>query len=190
MPFLTGEPAVRQDGDRTWKLLEPIEYQGKHETFRVSAGFETDFASVPRLVTWLVPTYGRYTKAAILHDYLCTESHLGRFDRADADGIFRRAMRELNVGFLRRWLMWVAVRFGGGWKNFWKPNALFGVGVLLLGLVAAGFLVVPVVVVFAWSLAFWFLEWLVYVPLRVFGKSPKKAPDAKQVNAPKGLRGT
>jgi Protein of unknown function (DUF1353) len=50
-------------------------------------------------------------------------------DRLDADGIFRAAMRELEVPFLRRRIMWAAVRWGaltkpdgrrGWWKEAWR----------------------------------------------------------------------
>ena len=33
--------------------------------------FRTDLASVPRFLSWLFPRYGKYTKAAVIHDYLC-----------------------------------------------------------------------------------------------------------------------
>jgi hypothetical protein len=78
------------------KLLEALNYQGERDLFKVPAGFVTDFASVPGLFTWLVPRYGRFTKAAILHDFLCDEAKEGRFIRSQADGIFRRVMRELG----------------------------------------------------------------------------------------------
>ncbi|CAN5747023.1 hypothetical protein BH24ACT4_BH24ACT4_17900 [soil metagenome] len=98
---------LRVIGDTEWELLEPLTYEGRHETFTIPAGSRTDLASVPAPFTWLVPTYGRYTKSAILHDFLW---RTGAVPRADADGIFRRSMRELGVPILRRWLMWAAVR--------------------------------------------------------------------------------
>ena len=113
------------------KLLEALNYQGERDLFKVPAGFVTDFASVPGLFTWLVPRYGRFTKAAILHDFLCDEAKEGRFIRSQADGIFRRVMRELGVGFIRRWVMWAAVRLGSGWGVF-QPNLWQFLLVLLL----------------------------------------------------------
>ena len=81
--------------------------------FVVPAGFRTDFASVPRVVTWLVPRFGAYTLAAILHDWLVTEGlRTGVVTSRQADGIFRRVMRESGVPVLRRWLMWAGVRWG------------------------------------------------------------------------------
>src|SRR5262245_18238032 len=47
-----------------------------------SPPFKTDLASVPRCLTWLFPRYGKYTKAAVVHDYLCQNF---RNRQADAD---------------------------------------------------------------------------------------------------------
>ncbi len=83
--------------------------------------FSTDLASVPRSLTWLFPRYGKYTKAAVLHDFLCQNfrdapsissaapSLLPLTDRSDADEVFLLLMTELGVPRLRRWLMWGAV---------------------------------------------------------------------------------
>ncbi len=46
-------------------------YSGSDGCFTVPAGFVTDFATVPQIIQWLIPTYGKYTLAAILHDDLC-----------------------------------------------------------------------------------------------------------------------
>ncbi|CAN5719477.1 hypothetical protein BH10ACT1_BH10ACT1_06040 [soil metagenome] len=108
MGFVDGEAVdLRVTGDREWELLQPLTYEGREQTFVVPAGSSTDLASVPGLLTWLVPRYGRYTKSAILHDFLW---RTGAVPRSDADGIFRRSMRELGVPILRRWAMWGAVR--------------------------------------------------------------------------------
>lgn len=88
MPFVGDQVAVRQDGVKTWRLLEPLRYEANRECFLVPTGSVTDFASVPRPLTWLVPTYGRYTRCAVLHDFLCEAAKTKRFSRYDADGIF------------------------------------------------------------------------------------------------------
>jgi len=68
--------------------------------------FTTDLASVPQLLTWLVPKSGRHLPAALIHDGLVRDPDIDRFD---ADRIFRDAMGDLGVGLIRRWLMWTAV---------------------------------------------------------------------------------
>lgn len=123
MPFTTSL-VVQQVGDDTWVLVEDLVYEGNVDTFTVTAGTPTDFASVPKPFRWLVPKYGRYNKAAVLHDWLWKMARRGEFSRCDADGIFRRTMRELEVPFLLRWLMWTAVRWGSwlrgcGPREFW-----------------------------------------------------------------------
>jgi hypothetical protein len=125
----------------------------------VPAGFVTDFASVPGLFTWLVPRYGRFTKAAILHDFLCDEAKEGRFIRSQADGIFRRVMRELGVGFIRRWVMWAAVRLGSGWSVF-QPNLWQFLLVLLIAAPTAAFVLTPTVVILVALAVFWIVELL------------------------------
>jgi hypothetical protein len=48
-----------------------------------------------------------------VHDYLCTigiGTH--QISSRDADGVFRRVLRELDVLFAQRWMMWAGVRWG------------------------------------------------------------------------------
>lgn len=108
-----GPVHVVEDGDY-WLLLAPLTYQGKYETFVIPAGFRTDFASVPHALTWLVPRTGIFNRAAVLHDHLCR--HPRPVSLKDADGIFRRVLRELGVGPVRRWIMYAGVRIGHGFR--------------------------------------------------------------------------
>jgi Asp-tRNA(Asn)/Glu-tRNA(Gln) amidotransferase A subunit family amidase len=88
------------------------------EDIAVPAGFVTDFASVPWGFWNLEPPLGDAGKAAVVHDYLyATRGLQGRFSRAQADGIFREALRALGVPLCKRALLWAAVRLGGagGW---------------------------------------------------------------------------
>lgn len=117
-------PASRYD----FVVMEPViwrgEYGGTDVQVEAKEGFETDLASVPRFMVWLIPRYGQYTRAAIIHDYLCQRGAgpvdperpypapygpLNLRDRSDADAVFRRIMRLVGVPRARRWLMWSAV---------------------------------------------------------------------------------
>src|SRR5215467_3338134 len=91
---------VEEISEQIWRLLKSIDYDGMVDHFQVPIGQKTDFASVPRVFIWFLPRYGRYTKAAILHDYLWEVQVPKGMSRLDADGIFRQAMRELGVPFL------------------------------------------------------------------------------------------
>ncbi|UOY03038.1 DUF1353 domain-containing protein [Blastococcus sp. PRF04-17] len=131
--------------DETWALVDELVYQGNRQRFVVPAGFRTDFATVPRVVTWLVPRFGAYTLAAILHDWLVTDGlRSGAVTSNDADGIFRRVMRESGVPVIRRWLMWAGVRWGAlanpRRRAGWSSSAP---GVLLISAVAAPLVVPP-----------------------------------------------
>lgn len=76
----------------------------------VPQGFETDFASVPRLFWRIVPPWGRYSPAAVVHDYLY---HTGKVSRKKADGIFLELMAKLAVPLWKRYVMYWAVRLFG-----------------------------------------------------------------------------
>lgn len=97
-----------------WRTLEELDYiRPNGEVIKVPTGFITDFASVPRPLWSLLPPFGRYTAAAVLHDF---EYWRQNRERVDADRIFMEAMIELNVKRWRRWSMHRAVRMGG-----WRP---------------------------------------------------------------------
>ncbi|AEH08021.1 MULTISPECIES: DUF1353 domain-containing protein [Protofrankia] len=188
MPFLSDRIAVEEIDDIRWRLLEPVSYEGKEQVFTVPTGFTTDFASVPRFLTWLVPTYGRYTKAAILHDWLWKLTDAGDFDHADADGIFRWAMRELDVAFLRRWLMWAAVRLAGvrksGLSTLWRPG--FGQLAALVAVTLPGFLfvLVPGCVVLAALFVFYLAESTAFLILKIGSRRAPTGKPVKKVNPP------
>jgi hypothetical protein len=180
---------VRQVSEQDWLTLRALTYHAKRARFVVPVHVGTDFASVPREFVWFIPRYGIYTKAAILHDYLCrVEVPAGRISRIDADGIFRQAMRELGVPFLRRWIMWAAVRWGAltrqadrrdWWQEAWR--------VALVTLLALP-IIAPAAVVIAMSRVAWYLvEWITLIPLEVtrwIQKQTNPNRPVKRVNKP------
>ncbi|MFC4373053.1 DUF1353 domain-containing protein [Nocardia halotolerans] len=177
MAFVGGGPVVEELDAKFWRLTEPLTYRGAVETFTVPAGFRTDFASVPRALVWLIPRYGDYTRAAILHDYLCRTGEVGP---ADADGLFRRSLREAGVSVPRRWMMWAAVRLGSRLRGA-------SVGAVLVWLLVAVptliFLAVPVLVVTAALLVFWLVELVFWAAGRMTGRTSTPPPDAQMKTA-------
>jgi hypothetical protein len=179
MPF-EGPVVVREaEGAEAseWELLEPLAYLGRTDRFVVPQGFVTDFASVPRPLTWLIPRYGRYTKAAILHDWLCRRCAAGEFSWVDADGIFRRVLHEQGVPLLRRWTMWTAVRLHsivrGDPRTLWTQGAGDAIRLVLLTIASAVFLVVPFLVVTLWLGLAWLAEAIAWLPARITAKGEK-----------------
>ncbi len=147
------ELAVEAVEATLWRLTRPLVYTGSRgDTWTVPAGYVTDFASIPRLMHWLNLPYGPYTRAAVLHDHLL--GLIGHPDPAaavssrDADGVFRLAMQELGVGWLKRWSMWAAVRVGAlvnprraPGRQFWRDApAVLAISVGALPLLLPGVL--------------------------------------------------
>ena len=101
---------------RTQRLDEPLLY--RHEPcwtiIQIPIGFVTNYASTPRCLWAIFPPQGKWSKAAVLHDFLYSAKTTSRFM---ADGMFRDAMRELGVPLWRRVLMFYAVR-AFGWINW------------------------------------------------------------------------
>jgi hypothetical protein len=160
MPFQT-KPIVRPIDAVRWELIAPVVYDGKYESFYVPAGYITDFATVPRIVSWLIPRYGDYTPAAIVHDWLITDKlPYHEIASYDVDGIFRRIMQELGVDWLTRWRMWAGVRWGAlfnpkrAYNRHFKMDALkvIGISVMVLPVVLPGILGVGISLVIDWCL--------------------------------------
>lgn len=126
------------------RLTAPLIYQSDTlGTIEVPAGFETDYASVPRLPFVYLLFGGIGDEEAVLHDYLYTPPHRTHNDcgrvvsRCEADRMFRgaryasayRAMatyesvNPLTVlgncwAYIGAWCMWAGVRCFG-WR-YWR----------------------------------------------------------------------
>lgn len=104
---------------REWRLEQPFFYEagslGSGRVISVPVGFVTDGASVPRPLWWLLPAWGRYSRAALIHDFLCVQlnantPHVEATTRRLADAIFYEAMGVCGTKWLVRNMMWLAVR--------------------------------------------------------------------------------
>ena len=108
---------VTRRPDGRWVLLSPLVY---HSDLReiggvhVPTGFDTDFASVPRLpfMFWLLGDRGH--PAAVVHDYLYRKAIV---TRSVADAVFYEALRVDGEGMISAFLMWTGVRMGG-WVSY------------------------------------------------------------------------
>lgn len=107
-------------GAGDWLLLAPLVYDTGILRIEVPEGFRTDFASVPQGLRSFVSTIGGHTKPAVIHDWLYRTQPAG-VTRRDADYLFRRGMREMGVGLIRRNMAYMAVR-AGGWIS-WSRSA-------------------------------------------------------------------
>src|SRR5256885_7105310 len=64
------------DGN-TWVIMRDFGYEvgaeGSGDRVDVAIGFQTDFATVPRPLWIVLPKWGRYGNAAVIHDWLYWE---------------------------------------------------------------------------------------------------------------------
>jgi hypothetical protein len=97
-----------------WHLITPFTARWRNYEFTVPLGFETDMASIPRGLQWLIPQVGRHNQPSILHDYCYrVRPTPTRLNRRDYDRLFRDAMKSTGVTWWRRYLIWLAVRLFG-----------------------------------------------------------------------------
>lgn len=119
MPFLVpnDELVVENIGDRKWEVHSPLTYSFKHNDEQVAVtvpvGYKTDFASVPRLFWIVFPPDGKYTKAAVIHDYLCDNPRKFTSNRKETDHVFLKAMLETGVSHFKAMILFSAVRLYG-----------------------------------------------------------------------------
>lgn len=101
-----------------FKLVEGFEYylqETPSHIVQVPAGFITDGTTVPNVLWFLLPPWGVYGQAAVLHDYLLdvrTVSVNGEFykvDRDQARRIFNEALKVLKAPFITRWILTAGV---------------------------------------------------------------------------------
>lgn len=113
-----------------WELLTPLTYvTGSGYKIIVPAGFQTDFASIPRIFWGLYGfnPYGPAKFPAVVHDYLYSLRG-GRFpdgsegfDRRESDDILREALQLVGERRSIRDTIYYAVRLFGGWHSRKQP---------------------------------------------------------------------
>lgn len=104
---------------KNFVVQKPFEYyvdRNKKLTFKIPKGFVTDFASVPRVFWALLPPWGKYGKAAILHDYLYRNKPL---KRSACDRIMFEAMEVLAVPYWQKYLIYYNLKLFG-WLGWYK----------------------------------------------------------------------
>ncbi|MFG1358036.1 DUF1353 domain-containing protein [Xanthobacter pseudotagetidis] len=120
-------PSIR-NGRSLWALHDDLSYRPSNgdDIITVRKGAVTDLTSVPRFAWMLIPPDGPWVKAAVIHDYLYRTRGTGiiwdkpsshtrptPYSRAEADWILRDALENRGVGWLKRNIIWAAVRIGG-----------------------------------------------------------------------------
>ena len=98
----------------TLRLAEPYSWDGA----TVPRGFETDGASIPRAFWIYVHPFYDGLRAALLHDQ---DYRVQDKTRKEADALFYRRLVMLGIRRSKAWVLWLALRAGGG--RAWKQRA-------------------------------------------------------------------
>lgn len=122
--FTTPLDLQANDDGVTFTLLSEFIYELGSDPNRlivVPKGFRTDFASVPQIFWNILPPWGKYGKAAVLHDFLYKKQE---FNRKFCDDLLLEAMTALDVPAWKRNLIYWGVRLGGfvAWNEHTKEN--------------------------------------------------------------------
>jgi hypothetical protein len=115
------------DDPGVWYLDQSYTRETSIGTVTVPAGFKWDGASVPRILWSIIPAWGSYSGAALVHDWLY-RSHLvtscassrKKVTKQQADRVFYELMLKDGVAKSKAWAMWQAVALCGG--KAWSQN--------------------------------------------------------------------
>lgn len=117
-------------GSDHWRVLTPFSYRIDGESYvTIPAGYLTDGASVPQLFWNMIPPWGKYGQAAVVHDLLCEYLVVVRngvpetISRARCDEILNEAMISLRVPLAKRWMIYGAVTAYRWTIGTQKPSA-------------------------------------------------------------------
>ena len=104
-------PSLVQVDDNLWMVCMEFSYTSDDGTRYVApAGLLTDLTSIPRPLWNILPPFGRYSGAAVIHDALY-QAQLTTKEKAD--DILAEALDMANVPHLVKQLIVEGVRVGG-----------------------------------------------------------------------------
>lgn len=114
MAFQQTPMKVESDDGRNFTLLEPYNYLCRSgELITIPAGTTSDGASTPRELWASIPPFGKYWKAAILHDYLYRVTNR---PKAECDNLLLEAMESLGVNEIEAHAIYEGVNLAGKWS--------------------------------------------------------------------------
>lgn len=118
--------------DNCWIVQEPLIWEDEKHEIRVLKGFDFDFASIPNIITNILPKDGQeYDRAACLHDALYSSQ---RLPKSECDRLFYEAMLFDGVNKFKAKSMYLAVKLFGGmayssadYTDYYKSKVILGV---------------------------------------------------------------
>ena len=115
MSSFTDKLLVEPTDDGTkWIIKRAFDYhvgnEFSHDVIHIPEGYITDFASIPRVLWSVLPPFGRYSQAAVVHDYLCDTRTRSSKETHD---MFMEMMEVLGVSRWKRYPMYYGVKCCG-----------------------------------------------------------------------------
>ena len=92
---------------KLYYLIEPLIW----DFVTVNRGFVTDFASTPKLIHFIYPPQGKYSKASIVHDFMYSTNW---FSKEIADNTFLNIMLNDGVPKFTAYAFYYSVKLFGG----------------------------------------------------------------------------
>ena len=130
-PLIVRVEQRERAGRGVYTVMQPFSYEvgqkGSGIAIMVPDGFETDFASIPRIARLIVSPSGLHAKASLIHDALYHGGALftgwpeGEITRRRADLVFLEAMQVLKVPRWRCTIIYLSVRLFG-WVVWTETN--------------------------------------------------------------------
>lgn len=108
---------------QVWRLDHPLTYVDSYGiSYTVEAGFQSDMASVPRVLWQLFPPTGDYDEASVVHDWMYAT---GRQPRYTCDWVMLDAMLSQGCNPVTAWTFFAGLRLFGGfaWRCHRKRDA-------------------------------------------------------------------
>lgn len=97
---------------RLFELQNDFRYISSYGTITVPKGFITDGASIPEVFWNIFQPFGPWFKAAIPHDWGYSKLNT-QYTRSEVDLIFKEAMYNLGIGWVKRETIYRAVQLFG-----------------------------------------------------------------------------
>lgn len=112
MKGFRGNLTIRRVSDRDYKVIGYISYTNNDFIIKVTEGFVTDGASMPKFAWRIIgsPFTGKYVESAVIHDSLYRTHKL---TKETADKLFLEMMKVSGVRWWKRKLMYYAVKWFG-----------------------------------------------------------------------------
>lgn len=119
-------------GSDFWVVTQPFTYylgdKGSNRLVNVPEGYLTDGASVPQIFWNIIPPWGRWGQAAVVHDILCEtltileDGKPKKITRKECDAVLYEAMKVLGVPSPKKEAIYTAVSAYRIAANVRKPN--------------------------------------------------------------------